>query len=76
MKEKLSTSINGCTERKCSIAIVLDIRSNRKDITQYPLCVRFTIDRKSIYHPIGGSFSKKIFQTSVTCRKANLQSTN
>lgn len=70
MKEKLTTSINGCTERKCSIAIVLDIRSNRKDITQYPLCVRFTIDRKSIYHPIGGSFSKKDFSDICNVQKS------
>ena len=35
MAKKLTTSLNGFKERQCTMAIVLDIRSNRKDVTEY-----------------------------------------
>ena len=61
MAKKLTTSLNGFKERQCTIAIVLDIRSNRKDVTEYPVKARFTIDRRSYYYPVGGSYSKQEF---------------
>ncbi len=70
MNERLSTSLTGFTERGCSVAVVLDIRSNRKDITTYPLCIRFTMDRKSFYYPIGGSYSKRDFSEICESQKS------
>ena len=46
MAKKLTTSLTGFKERQCTMAIVLDIRSNRKDVTEYPVKARFTIDRR------------------------------
>ena len=70
MNEKLSTSIPGFTERRCSVSVVLDIRSNRKDIVTYPLCIRFTLDRKSFYYPIGGSYTKREFSEICESQKS------
>jgi hypothetical protein len=58
---KLTTSFSSFVERNCSVSIVLDKRSNRKDIEEYPLSMRFTIDRKSFYYHIGGNYSEKDF---------------
>ena len=70
MSEKLSTSIPGFTERRCSVSVVLDVRSNRKDIVTYPLCIRFTLDRKSFYYPIGGSYTKREFSEICESQKS------
>jgi hypothetical protein len=50
--------------------IVLDIRSNRKDVTEYPVKARFTIDRRSYYYPIGGSYSKQDFSEICNVQKS------
>ena len=52
MAQKLTTSFGGFAERNCTACICLDIRSNRKDATKYPLCIRFIIDRKAYYPQI------------------------
>ena len=70
MNENLSTSLHGFTERKCTVSIVLDTRSNRKGSTSYPLCMRFTMERKSYYFPIGGSYSKKEFSEICNAQKS------
>lgn len=70
MNENLSTSLHGFTERKCTVSIVLDTRTNRKDVNFYPLCIRFTMNRKSFYYPIGGSYSKKEFSEICDAQKS------
>lgn len=52
------------------MAIVLDIRSNRKDVTEYPVKARFTIDRRSYYYPVGGSYSKQDFSEICNVQKS------
>lgn len=56
-------------ERNCTFSIVLDKRTNRKDVVTYPLSIRFTIDRSSIYHPIGDSYNEKDFSEISTVGK-------
>ena len=70
MAKKLTTSLTGFKERQCTMAIVLDIRSNRKDVTEYPVKARFTIDRRSYYYPIGGSYSKLDFSEICNVQKS------
>ncbi len=48
-------------ERNCSVSIVLDSRTNRKNVTEFPLSLRFTIDRKFFYHHVSGSYTEKQF---------------
>lgn len=48
-------------DRNCTFTLTLDKRTNKKDITAYPLSVRFTINRRSIYHHIGGNYAPADF---------------
>lgn len=43
---------------------------NRKGIVTYPLCIRFTLDRKSFYYPIGGSYTKREFSEICESQKS------
>lgn len=70
MAKKLTTSLTGFKERQCTMAIVLDIRSNRKDVTEFPVKARFTIGRRSYYYPIGGSYSKQEFSEICNVQKS------
>ncbi len=70
MAQKLTTSLTGFKERNCTMAIVLDIRSNRKNVTEYPLCARFTIERKTYYYPLGGSYTKVDFSEICNIQKS------
>ncbi|MBP5386432.1 MAG: integrase, partial [Prevotella sp.] len=70
MAKKLTTSLAGFKERQCTMAIVLDIRSNRKDVSEYPVKARFTIDRRSYYYPVGGSCSKQEFSEICNVQKS------
>lgn len=70
MKAKLTTSFGNFVERNCSVALVLDKRSNRKNVDSYPLTVRFTIDRRSFYHRVGGSYTEKEFSDICTVAKS------
>lgn len=70
MAKNLTTSLTGFKERQCTMAIVLDIRSNRKDMTEYPVKARFTIDRKSYYYPVGGSYTKEEFSEICNVQKS------
>lgn len=64
------TSFGAFVERNCSAAIVLDKRSNRKAMVEYPLSIRFTIDRKSYYYHVGGSYNEKDFTLICTIQKS------
>lgn len=70
MKQKLTTSFGGFAERNCTVALCLDIHSNRKDVMKYPLCIRFIIDRKSYYHKLGGNYTKMDFSEIVNTQKS------
>mgnify|MGYP006874965520 FL=1 len=47
--EKLTKSMSLFKERNCSVSIVLDSRTLRKNAYEFPLSLRFTIDRKFFY---------------------------
>lgn len=69
-KEKKTTSFAPFIERNCTAAIVLDKRSNRTNLKEYPLSMRFTIDRKSYYYHIGGSYTVEDFSTICNIQKS------
>ncbi len=58
---KMTKSLLIVKERNCSVSIVLDTRTNRKNVTEFPLSLRFTIDRKFFYHHVSGSYTEKQF---------------
>lgn len=68
---KLTKSLSIFKERTCSVSMVLDTRTNKKNVTEYPLSIRFTIDRKFFYYPVGGSFSEKRFSDICNASKSN-----
>ena len=47
--EKLTKSLSLFKERNCSVSIVLDSRTRRRNACEFPLSLRFTIDRKCFY---------------------------
>ena len=47
--EKLTKSMPLFKERGCTVSLALDIRTNRRKSSEYPLSVRFTLDRTAIY---------------------------
>lgn len=51
--EKLMKSLPLFKERNCSVSIVLDSRTRRKNAYEFPLSLRFTIDRKFFYYNMG-----------------------
>lgn len=67
--EKLTKSMPLFKERNCSVSIVLDLRTRRKNACEFPLSLRFTIDRKFFYLTIGSSFTEKKF--SDICKRLN-----
>ena len=69
---KLTKSLPVIKERNCNASLVLDTRTNRKNVSEYPLAIRFTVDRKFFYHQVGGSYSEKCltFQKSRKSRRA------
>lgn len=66
----LATSFMTGRERNCTYSIVLDKRSNRTRTNEFPLSVRFTIDKKSIYLPIGGSYTPQYFSDVTNAKKS------
>lgn len=60
-----------CKSRDCSASLVLDTRTNRKNASEYPLAIRFTVDRKFFYHPVGGSYSEKRFSDICNATKSS-----
>jgi integrase len=61
MANKFTKSFRVIKERNCTASFVLDTRSNKRGMTEYPLALRFTIDRKSFYHLVGRCYSEKKF---------------
>ena len=72
--EKLTKSLPLFKERNCSVSIVLDSRTRRKNAYEFPLSLRFTIDRKFFYLTVGSSFSEKKF--SDICNATKCKSEN
>lgn len=70
MAQKLVTSFGTFSERKCTMALVLDKRTNRKNTAAYPLSARFTIDRKPYYYHVGGNFTPKEFSEISNAQKS------
>ena len=72
--EKLTKSMSLFKERNCSVSIVLDSRTRRKNAYEFPLSLRFTIDRKFFYFTVGSSFTEKKF--SDVCNATKCKSEN
>lgn len=72
--EKLTKSLPLFKERNCSVSIVLDARTRRKNACEFPLSLRFTIDRKFFYFTVGSSFTEKKF--SDICNATKCKSEN
>ena len=68
---KLTKSLPIIKERNCNASLVLDTRTNRKNVNEYPLAIRFTVDRKIFYHSVGGSYSEKRFSDICNASKSN-----
>ena len=72
--EKLTKSLSLFKERNCSVSIVLDSRTRRKNACEFPLSLRFTIDRKFFYLTVGSSFTERKF--SDICNATKCKSEN
>ena len=72
--EKLTKSLSLFKERNCSVSIVLDSRTRKKNACEFPLSLRFTIDRKCFYLIVGSSFTERKF--SDICNAAKCKSEN
>lgn len=72
--EKLTKSMSLFKERNCSVSIVLDSRTRRKNAYEFPLSLRFTVDRKSFYFTVGSSFTERKF--SDICNATKCKSEN
>lgn len=58
---KYTKSLLVIKERNCTASLVLDRRTQRRNAMEFPLSLRFTIDRKFFYHTVGGSYTEKQF---------------
>ena len=67
---KLTKSLPVIKERNCTASLVLDRRTQRRNATEFPLSMRFTIDRKLFYHPVGGSYTEKQFSDICNATKS------
>lgn len=72
--EKLTKSLSLFKERNCSVSVVLDSRTRRKNACEFPLSLRFTIDRKFFYLTVGSSFTERKF--SDICNATKCKSEN
>ncbi len=72
--EKLTKSLSLFKERGCTVSLALDIRTNRRKSSEYPLSIRFTLERKAFYYPVGGSYTAKEF--SDICNAVKSRSDN
>lgn len=68
---QLTKSLPIIKERNCNASLVLDTRTNRKNVNEYPLAIRFTVDRKIFYHSVGSSYSEKRFSDICNAFKSN-----
>lgn len=67
---KLTKSLPVIKERNCTVSFVLDSRTHRRNVTEYPLSLRFTIDRKFFYHTVGTCYSEKQFSDICNATKS------
>ena len=67
---KLTKSMPIVKERTCTASMVLDTRTNRKNVNEFPLAIRFTIDRKLFYYQVGGSYTEKKFSEICNASKS------
>lgn len=63
--EKLTKSLPLFKERGCTVSLALDIRTNRRKSSEYPLSVRFTLERRAFIIPLVGLIQQKSFRTFV-----------
>ena len=68
---KLTKSLAVIKERNCTASFVLDNRTNRRNATEFPLALRFTIDRKVFYHQLSGTYSEKRFSDICNATKSS-----
>ena len=77
--EKLTKSLSLFKERNCSVSVVLDSRTRRKNACEFPLSLRFTIDRKFFYLTVGSSFTERKFSdicNATKCKSEKLMNLN
>lgn len=67
---KLTKSLPVIKERNCSVSLVLDCRTQRKNATEFPLAMRFTIDRKFFYYVVGSTYTEKQFSDICNATKS------
>ena len=67
---QLTKSMPIVKERTCTASMVLDMRTNRKNVSEFPLAVRFTIGRKLFYYKVGGSYTEKKFSDICNASKS------
>lgn len=67
---KLTKSLPVIKERNCSASLVLDCRTQRKNATEFPLAMRFTIERKFFYCVVGSTYTEKQFSDICNATKS------
>lgn len=67
---KLTKSLPVIKERNCTVSFVLDSRTHRRNVTEYPLSLRFTIDRKFFYHTVRTCYTEKQFSDICNATKS------
>ena len=67
---KLTKSLPVIKERNCSASLVLDCRTQRKNATEFPLAMRFTIERKFFYYVVGSTYTEKQFSDICNATKS------
>lgn len=67
---KLTKSLPVIKERNCSASLVLDCRTQRKNATEFPLALRFTIERKFFYCVVGSTYTEKQFSDICNATKS------
>lgn len=68
---KLTKSLPVIKERNCNVSLVLDRRTQRKNAKEFPLAMRFTIDRKFFYHVVGSTYTEKQFSDICNATKSS-----
>lgn len=68
---KLTKSLPVIKERNCNVSFVLDSRTQRRNATEFPLSLRFTIDRKFFYIAVGGTYSERHFSDICNANKSS-----
>ena len=66
---KLTKSMPIVKERTCTASMVLDTRTNRKNVSEFPLAIRFTIDRNYSIIKLVVLILRRSFQTSAMLKE-------